>query len=61
MRSLFTLSFFLVTLDGLVNVELKAFDFLGEAFALLIKLSNRILHVVLALLGHQRLAHTVSN
>ena len=61
MGSLLPLALLLVTLDGLVDVDIEALDLLGQALAFLLQLSNLILHVVLALLSHEGLAHTISD
>ena len=61
MRSLLPLAFFFIALDCLINVDIEAFDLFGKALAFLLQLSDLILHVVLALLCHEGLAHTVSN
>ena len=52
MRSLLPLALLLVALDCLIDVNIEAFDLLGKALTLLFQLSNLVLHVVLALLGH---------
>ena len=52
MRSLLPLALLLVALDCLIDVNIEAFDLLGEALALLFQLSDLVLHIVLALLSH---------
>ena len=58
---LLALAFLLVALDSLVDVDVEALDLLGKALALLLQLSYLILHVVLALLSHESLAHAISD
>ncbi len=61
MRSLLPLAFLLIALNCLIDVDLKTLNLLSQALAFFLQLSNLILHVVLALLGHQGFTHTVSN
>ena len=61
MGPLLALAFLLVSLDGLVDVNIEALDLLGQALALLLQLPYLILHVILALLGHEGLAHAISD
>ena len=61
MGALLSLALLLVALDGLVDVDLETLDLLGEALALLVQLSNLVLHIVFALFSHERLSHTVSD
>ena len=51
-NSLLPLAFLLAALDCLVDVDIEALDLHSQALALLLKLPNLILHVVLALLSH---------
>ena len=61
MGPLLALAFLFVALDGLVDVDIEALDLLGQALALLLQLPYLILHVVLALLSHEGLAHAIRN
>ena len=61
MRLLLSLPFFLVSLDNIINLLLKSVDLLFKFIAGILQLLNGRLHLILLLLSHESLSHSISN